>query len=428
MFQNTLRKLTAFNSIVFIILFLLFGGAVVGYVSYRMYDKVDDAMRYRVTAFKIANGRVAPTARLRATFDPRIFILLKHVDGRIVNLFPIPPDELSGVNAVAATAGNQVQSIAYEGHVFRTLKGPYQYEDNLLVTEKEIIRVQEVIVVAIVDSEVELLDNLRLIVIASLLLGTSVSILAGYVLARRALVPIVAAWDKQQEFVADASHELRSPLTVIQSNAELILKHPDHTVQKESPRVTNILRETMRMTRLISTLLTLARADANQAELRLELIELNDIAAIVAEQFKPLAELKGLAMAVDIKGEVRLTADRERLHQLLVILMDNALKFTAPPGQICVTCYQQANMVNIKVKDTGCGIAQEDLPKVFNRFFRGDKARSRDTGGTGLGLSIAKWIVEKHGGKIKVTSEVGSGTQFHVLLPVNPNISRILPM
>lgn len=420
MFRKTLRKLTALNSIVFLILFIVFGGIVYSYIFFTLFVKVDDAMRQRAEVFRLANGRIVPQPRFRMGYDPRIFLLLKSTDGRIINLFPQQREDVSSditAASIKVTTGS-LESIEHEGHTYRVLNVPYQYEDRVLTVDRENIEIANVIVVSIVDSEMVLLNNLLIIIAAGLIIGTTVIILAGYYLARHALVPIQLAWDKQQQFVGDASHELRSPLTIIQSNAELMLRHPEHTVEAESKRVTNILREAMRMTKLVSTLLTLARADANQAEIRLAPVVLNEIIEVIAEQFKPLAELKGLQLTTDTNGTLEMLADKERLHQLLVILLDNAMKFTSAPGEITLVSYQKANQIHIKVKDTGCGIPEKDLPRVFDRFFRSDKARSREAGGTGLGLSIAQWIVEKHNGKITVDSEFGVGTEFRVMLPV----------
>jgi signal transduction histidine kinase len=197
-----------------------------------------------------------------------------------------------------------------------------------------------------------------------------------------------------------------------------MLRHPENTIEQESARITNVLRESIRMNKLVSTLLTLARADANQLELQMRPVVINEVIETVVEQFRPLVELKGLELSVVIEPQIELIADRERLHQLLVILLDNALKYTAAPGSIVLTCSKLQNQVGLKVEDTGCGIVPEDLPRVFDRFFRGDKARHRETGGAGLGLSIAQWIVEKHGGKIRAESAPGVGTQFHITLPL----------
>ena len=172
------------------------------------------------------------------------------------------------------------------------------------------------------------------------------------------------------------------------------------------------------MSKLVSTLFTLARADANQIELQAAPLMLNEIITQVAEQFEPLAEMKQITLQVEMKDEIELVADKERLQQLFLILLDNALKYTSPKGNIHLLCKKQSNMAFIKVADTGCGIDSKDLPKVFDRFFRGDKVRSRGAGGAGLGLAIAHWIVEKHGGKIWAESEVGIGTQVYITLPI----------
>jgi two-component system, OmpR family, sensor histidine kinase CiaH len=147
-------------------------------------------------------------------------------------------------------------------------------------------------------------------------------------------------------------------------------------------------------------------------------VDLHEVINGITEQFMPLAELKEVRLHVKLDPAIELVADRERLHQLVVILLDNALKYTPQDGSITLTCSKQANAVVIEVQDTGIGIPSEDLPHVFDRFFRSNKARSREDGGTGLGLAIAKWIVEKHGGKINVESTVGLGTRFYITIPV----------
>jgi signal transduction histidine kinase len=269
------------------------------------------------------------------------------------------------------------------------------------------------------DVDVLMLRHIFTIFMVSLLLGTVAISLASYYLARRALIPIKAAWEKQQQFTADASHELRTPLTIIRGNAELMLRHPEKTIAEESSLLSNIIRETLRMNRLIGTLLTLARADAQKAELRLERVSLREIFANVVEIFQGLFDHQGIKLVLSTEGQLELYADKERLHQLLIILLDNARKYTFTEGKVSIICYEEAKNIHIKVQDTGCGIAAEDLPYIFDRFFRGDKARSRESGGSGLGLAIAKWIVEKHGGEIKADSQLGVGTVFYITIPLN---------
>jgi signal transduction histidine kinase len=218
--------------------------------------------------------------------------------------------------------------------------------------------------------------------------------------------------------VADASHELRTPLTVIKTNAELLLLYPDRTIREESVRITNVVRESVRMSRLVATLLTLARADAGDPELARETVPVDELVRAAAGQFAPLAAQKGVALEAAAEDGLTLEADRERLHQLLVILLDNAVKYTPAGGRVTVACRRQAGHVLLTVTDTGCGIRPADVPRIFDRFFRGDRARSRGDGGAGLGLAIARWIVESHGGKIRAESSLGQGTKIYVSLPV----------
>ena len=418
MFQRTLRHLSAINSIVFFLIFVVFGTVLYGYVSYRLFDKVDEAARLKASNFKIANGRHVPFGRSRFLFDPRIMILLREPTGQVINVFPRDDIDVEELSEMASNINfGEKKTIEFDEHAYRIVSIPYSYEDNVINTDQGPIAVNGVIAVSIVDSEMALLRNLLAIIITGLILGVLIIVLAGYYLARRAMVPIQGSWDKQQEFVADASHELRTPLAVIKSNAELILRHPTHTVEEESIRVTNIVREVRRMTKLVSDLLTLAQADTNHLELQMGQVSINELIDTLDQQFTPLAELEGHDMKVEAAEHLEVTADRERLYQLLVILVDNALKYTSPPGNIRIAGGRQGSNVCITVEDSGQGIAAEDLPRVFDRFYRGDKARSREKGGTGLGLSIAQWIVEKHGGKITVESERGVGTKFSVLLP-----------
>ncbi|AIF52516.1 cell wall metabolism sensor histidine kinase WalK [Pelosinus sp. UFO1] len=417
MFKKTLRKLTALNSLVFLLIFITLTSIIYGYLSFRLYDKVDDAMRFQASSVRIENGRVSQP-RGRPILDPRIFLILRDEEGHIVNLTPFRTEESSNLIAIASQISTgELQTIEYENHVYRGLIVPYPNDKTS--NPKEEFKIKEVVAISIVDSEVGLLNNLLWIIIGGLIAGMLVIVLAGHLLARRAMIPIEAAWEKQQQFVADASHELRSPITGIYSNAELMLRHPERTIAQESYRINNIMKESARMTKLISSLLTLARSDANKADLRLGPINVSDVIQIVIEHFRSLDDLNKINLSTHVEPKLELIADQERIHQLIVILLDNAFKYTTQGGTIFVSACKVDKDIVFSVKDTGCGISTENLPRVFDRFFRGDKARSRDKGGTGLGLAIAKWIVEKHRGEIEVESQLGVGTKFTVSIPIN---------
>jgi signal transduction histidine kinase len=421
MFKKTLRKLTILNSGVFLLIFILFGYVLYGYVAHQLFDDVDDSLCRKAAAVTIVAGHPKLTMVQPPSLDPRVMIFLRDSANSIIQYYPALLENTDDLTMVLKQAPpNAFQTRKIDQHVYRFISLPLSGETTGIrkADGSQSQQVMQVFAVAIVDSEVAMLRRLLTVIFISLIIGVLAIAIAGYFLANRALIPIKASWDKQQQFVADASHELRTPITVIKSNIELLLRHPEHTIEVELIRITNVLREAIRMRNLVSTLLTLARSDANQLELQLRVINLGKVIDDVVEQFTLLTEAKGIYLATEIGDNIEVEADKERIHQLFAILLDNALKYTARSGTILLTCRQTVNWVLIKITDTGCGISQSDLPQVFDRFFRGDRARPREKGGAGLGLSIAQWIVLQHGGKIGIESELGIGTEITVSLPV----------
>jgi two-component system, OmpR family, sensor kinase len=218
----------------------------------------------------------------------------------------------------------------------------------------------------------------------------------------------------QQRFVADASHELRAPLTAIQGNLELLERRADMPAAERAEVLGEIRREASRLTRLVADLLALARADAGTA-IRRAPVDLDSVVLETFQAMRPLAQ--GLVLTLDPFEPVQLHGDEDRLRQLVLILLDNAIKYTPPEGCVTVGLSARAGQAEIVVRDTGYGITPDDLPHVFERFYRADPARGRDPGGTGLGLAIARWIVEQHGGAIHLQSVRGVGTTVTVRLP-----------
>jgi signal transduction histidine kinase len=229
------------------------------------------------------------------------------------------------------------------------------------------------------------------------------------------LESIETAYHAQQRFVSDASHELRAPLTAIQGNLELLRRQSRMTEAEREEALTEVERESTRLTRLVADLLVLARADAGVSLKRCPV----DLDAIVLEAFREARHLSGgQALTIDVFEPAKVEGNEDRLKQLVLILLDNALKYTPANGQITLGLHRRDADVEILVHDTGVGIAPEDLPLVFERFYRVDPARGRDPGGTGLGLPIARWIVQQHGGEIELESCPGQGTTAIVRLPL----------
>lgn len=224
----------------------------------------------------------------------------------------------------------------------------------------------------------------------------------------------------RREFVANVSHELRTPITSIKSYAETLLDGALDDRDTAERFLTVINSEADRMTRLVKDLLQLSRLDNQQMSWKIEEVSIKTIVKNIVDSMQLAASQKNQTLESFVIGDIpNIKADKDRLEQVVVNLVSNALKYTPENGKITVYIGRLYNDIYIKVTDTGIGIPAESLPMVFERFYRVDKARSRDLGGTGLGLSIAKEIVEAHGGTISITSEVGKGTEITAKLPVN---------
>jgi signal transduction histidine kinase len=255
-----------------------------------------------------------------------------------------------------------------------------------------------------------------------LLLGGGVGLLMSFVgawfLADRALVPIVAAFRRQQEFVADASHELRTPLTILHSAMDLLDQRSDQPLRSNRDVFDEARQELTRMERLTRDLLELARSDRAELQLALGRVDLGALARELAQRVGVIARERGIALEVRVEDPVAVVdGDPDRLQQVGLILLDNALKHTAAGGQVRLLVSSDAGDGVLQVEDNGEGIPDEHLRRVFNRFYRVDRARSRATGGAGLGLAIAQALVTAHGGQITLSSSPGRGTVATVRLP-----------
>lgn len=272
------------------------------------------------------------------------------------------------------------------------------------------------------------LHSLLLVLIGGGALGMLLALGAAWFLSGRALVPIQQAFQQQQEFIADASHELRTPLTVLRSATDLMNQHRERPLEDDGELFDDVCAEIARMERLAQDLLTLARSDAGGLELMTAPLEMQMVAAEVVRRTRPLAQSKGVQLELHglNDADAIVEADPDRLQQVLLILIDNAIKHTPAGGRVDVSVRRHGQQVAVEVTDTGGGISPEHMPRVFDRFYRADKARAREIGGTGLGLAIAKMLVDAHHGHLQLTSQLGSGTQATVSLPLVTQRTAIL--
>jgi heavy metal sensor kinase len=229
---------------------------------------------------------------------------------------------------------------------------------------------------------------------------------------------IEQAFIRVTQFTADASHELRTPISLIRTEAEIALRRSRGDAEyREALR--HILLEAERTSALVEELLSLARADSGRETLRISSVDLSTIVREVSEQWRELMAARNLTFTCDVTDEeLAVLGDRNALQRLLTVLLDNAAKYTPAPGTVDLHLEMTGELAAIRVSDSGIGIALEDQPKIFDRFYRADKARSRNLEGAGIGLAIAQWIVQQHKGSITVQSSPGKGSTFLVQLPL----------
>ncbi|MCJ7532815.1 MAG: HAMP domain-containing histidine kinase [Anaerolineales bacterium] len=237
---------------------------------------------------------------------------------------------------------------------------------------------------------------------------------ASWWLAGRSLLPAQKAWDQQQTFVANAGHELRTPLTLIRAGVEVAMRN--HTGGEQKTLFKDIMQECDHMARLVEDLLLLSRLDAGRLQLEHQLIVLPDFLPEILRQVERLAEKREIHVSLN-QAQGKVWGDPTRLRQVLLILLDNALRYTRAGGHIQGATQLQGQMVHIIVTDNGHGIPVEHLPHVFERFYQVENTRTDEPRGNGLGLSIAKALVEAQGGTIRLDSRVGEGTQVILALP-----------
>lgn len=386
-------------------------------VSQSLQTKADNDLKHAVSqAAKMVVATDTVSVNAQGLLDPSVadtFVRVLDVKGQEVSQ-PQPAlkklfNSASPTDPIAAAkAGQSAETQVWNGAVLYIV----QTSAILNPKSKKVVGVMQVAqpISWVGDALSGLVRQLVLASAIAILLGA----LASLLMATRSLRPISRAFQRQREFVADASHELRTPLTLIRTNVDAWLRRSNGQTRTYAQ---SIVEEVEQLNRIVGDLTTLALADARQLRLNPKPVELNEVVRGLITQATPLADERGVQLRPDLNGGVRVDADLVRVRQLLLILIDNALSHTPAGGEVSVGVARENGRAQVTVTDTGEGIPTSDLPHIFERFYRADKARTRENGGSGLGLAIAKWIVEAHKGDIAVTSTEGRGTEVAVSLP-----------
>lgn len=407
MFNKNRFRLLAANITVFVIIFSIFSFIIYNYISSNQYSRVDKELLMSKKYFEKVSENldvfIPPS-------NPRVIALVRDEEGGIIQG---QGGRLSGFynkyeKQLRPKKFGEIFDVNLENYNFRSIAFLVKIENTSFTVQ----------LLTNTNGERDVLKNLLNILISGGVIILLISIGASWYLTNKSMIPIVNSWKKQREFVENASHELRTPLTIIQSKIELLLKHPNSKIIDKIDDISPALSETRRISKMVSDLLTLARADSNTTEIEKKKVKISSLISTVIEPYIEFGEVQDKKVVFNAVNDIELFCDEGRIHQLLVILLENAMKYTEEGGTILLKTYVNDNKYIIQVEDNGMGVKEENREKIFERFFREDKARSRDTGGSGLGLSIAQWIVSKHNGTIKCYANSPRGTIIRVSLPI----------
>jgi signal transduction histidine kinase len=413
-------RLTAWYVATFCVILALLGGGL--FVSIRrqiqaeLEDSLSDATAELARAARIremeagARGRVVDAVEELHIPDRALYLFAP--DGR-----PIKPDAADGWIAAAAREAGRGGRLDAERNLpdDRTLR--------LHAQRFSLADGSPLVAVAVAD-KVEMEDRYASLIAAfgAAALGALVLVAAGgWLLVRKSTAPVERTIEHMRRFMADAAHELRTPLTVLRSRAEVALQQP-RGADAYVAALRGIEAESRRLGRIVEDLLMLARADAGERPIERQRVFLDDVALDASGAARVMAQGRGVTLDVEEFEEAAVDGDAALLRQLVMILLDNAVKFTPAGGRVAVRVGAPTGRPTLSVEDSGVGIPPVQLPHVFERFYRGDPARTRGAhdgaqDGAGLGLSIAQWIADAHGATIGIASAAGVGTRVRVEFP-----------
>ncbi|MBE9030935.1 sensor histidine kinase [filamentous cyanobacterium LEGE 11480] len=427
MFQTTRRRLALWYTAVTAVLLIFFATGVYVYVRNTLVERVDDTLNHVVEVVQrslvIEAPQGYPKINVEDSFrDNPVVVEDDHIDlewfspngarlwSTLTEGLPIVPLH---PNIFGETI--QIPREALEPLILRQITQPIRQGKNLL----GYLRVSEPWFEVTIPTRELVID---------LLAGTTIMVgivaAIGWFLSGLAMTPIRDSYQRLKQFTADASHELRNPIAVIQTNVQVALADPEPNAKEQQQHLQVIERLTRRLGRLVEDLLFLARQDSNTIQLSHHQVVLAQLLSETLEEQLTIANDKQITLDLDIPTALSQTTaqiNRDQISRVLTNLIGNALQHTPPQGHVSLALAQVKRSgqpyVQIKVTDTGRGIPAEAIPQLFERFYRVDPARSKSSGGTGLGLAIAKAIIDNHQGHIQVESQINQGTIVTIMLP-----------
>ncbi len=411
-------RLTIWYVATFGLIILLLGAGLFAVISRQLSQQLDDSLETatmelvraaRITELEDASVRRRLIDAVDELTIPDRVLYLLDVQGKPVRPANADPWVVDAARAAGRTGRATAQRAMPDD---RTLR--------LHAIRFKLASGKQLVAVAVADQE-ELEDRYADLIAAFVgvaLLALVLVAAGGFLLVRKSTDPIERSIEFMRRFMADAAHELRTPITILRNRAEIALQQPRDTSDYISA-LQGVEAEAHRLGSIVDSLLVLARADTGERQIEKERIFLDDIAIDAAAAASVMARQKGVDITVEDFEEAPVVGDASLIRQLVMIILDNAVKFTDAGGKVRVGVSIQDQAPTFSVDDTGIGIKQDELSRVFQRFFRGETARSR-TDGAGLGLSIASWIAREHGAEISLKSEMGVGTRVVVTFPRVP--------
>lgn len=427
-----LMKLVVSNILILLLMFLIFGLFIFFMISNSIYTTVDKELydtrnqileideiykksNYNKSSvelyfFKNVINGYRDYALTQNSINPNVIMILRDVNGNIVGeelgkFYNYSKEIDFNINNMNKVYDEEIaKEFYYKGINFEisTIPGNAGKYVQLLIN---------------VDSERMLLKGYIQIIGYSMIIIFALSIIFSYYISRKTLRPLKENITKQMEFVQNVSHELRTPLTIIQAKQELLLQEPNAKIIDKSEDIVLTLNETKRLSKLVKDLLVLSRADNKKISLQKEQVNIDDYIKEIVSPYIEVAEFEQKKILLNLNYKMDINIDTNKIYQLMIILLDNAIKYTEENDEIQINTYSKDNKCIIEVKDTGIGVSEDGLKRIFERFYREDSARNRETGGTGLGLSIANMIVSAHNGVIKANHNNPKGTIFTIKLP-----------